>query len=293
MLHIIHFNKFWFLFYFLFLFFSYCQIFNNILVFAQDGVCSSEELNFGPCLPGTPKTCPLTCPLGCHCVENSCWLLSSQFSQNNFWDRINENSQYQQQQPYMGDQQQYGLQNGGQQIGQLNNYLLMLLLLRQQQQMLGGGSSWGCYDQADNCAPFSFLCFYSTNMLNFCPVSCGICPLYNPQFVNQRLLQMLLGGGGGGDGGFGQQQIGGGGNFGGGFLPFGGGLQQGFGGGGLQQPQQQQSPYGSNTIGRIQGFLDQTQGLANSANQALGTIGGSGLNLQTIGQALGQRLGLG
>uniref|UniRef100_A0A915MC27 ShKT domain-containing protein n=1 Tax=Meloidogyne javanica TaxID=6303 RepID=A0A915MC27_MELJA len=52
----------------------------------------------------------------------------------------------------MGDQQQYGLQNGGQQIGQLNNYLLMLLLLRQQQQMLGGGSSWGCYDQADNCA---------------------------------------------------------------------------------------------------------------------------------------------
>ena len=71
---------------------------------------------------------------------------------NNFWDRINENSQYQQQQPYMGDQQQYGLQNSGQQLGQLNNYLLMLLLLRQQQQqMMGGGGSWGCYDQADNC----------------------------------------------------------------------------------------------------------------------------------------------
>jgi len=51
----------------------------------------------------------------------------------------------------MGDQQQYGLQNSGQQLGQLNNYLLMLLLLRQQQQMLGGGGSWGCYDQADNC----------------------------------------------------------------------------------------------------------------------------------------------
>jgi len=48
MLHFIHFYiNFWFLFYFLLLFFPCCQIFNNILVFAQDGVCSSEELNFG------------------------------------------------------------------------------------------------------------------------------------------------------------------------------------------------------------------------------------------------------
>ncbi|KAF7635665.1 AA_TRNA_LIGASE_II domain-containing protein [Meloidogyne graminicola] len=62
--------------------------------------------------------------------------------------------------------------------------------------------------------------------------------------------------------------------------------------GGIQQPStQQQQQLSSNTLGRIQGFLDQAQGVANSANTALGTIGGPGLNLQTIGQALGQRLG--
>ncbi|KAL7077504.1 hypothetical protein ACQ4LE_003367 [Meloidogyne hapla] len=276
---IIHFYKFLFLY---FLLFFFCQF---ILVFAQNGVCSSEELVFGPCLPGNPKTCPIACPRGCHCVENSCCYPASSV-QNNFWDRINGNQQ--QQQPYMGDQ----LQNGQQQIGQLNNYLLMLLLLRQQQQQLGGfGGYGGCQDQASNCVSFAFLCFFSTNMLTYCPSSCGICPLYNPQFVNQRLLQLLLGGGGYGGGG--QQQITGGGNL-GGFSPLGGvnpfgGVQQGFGGIQPQQPQQQ----GSNTLGRIQGFLDQTQGLANSVNQALGAFGGPGLNLQTIGQALGQRLGLG
>jgi hypothetical protein len=100
-------------------------------------------------------------------------------------------------------------------------------------------------------------------MLAFCPVTCGLCP--NPFLTQQLLLQMILGGDGNGGGGQFQGGVGG---------FFGGNENNNFG-------------------NRVQGFLNQVPSWTGALNNALGAIGGNGLNVQSIAQALGQRFGFG
>ncbi|KAL3085130.1 hypothetical protein niasHS_010199 [Heterodera schachtii] len=125
--------------------------------------CSASEAFFGPCLPGTPRTCPGTCPPGCRCTVDSCCYPSSNPGPNPS--------------PPV-PQPQTNVGNGG--FNMVNLALLMLLFRQRSLSIPSGGygtsAAFSCQDTAWNCFQFAPMCAYSLRMVYLCPRTCGLCP---------------------------------------------------------------------------------------------------------------------